>query len=56
VSSFYRCLYSCKLRGKGEDKLWWVPSCKGKFEVKSFYQVLSPRGSTSFSLEEHLKN
>jgi hypothetical protein len=56
VASFYRCLYSCKLRGKGEDKLWWVPSCKGKFEVKSFYRVLSPRGSTSFSLEEHLKN
>ena len=48
LASFYRCLYSCKLRGEGEDKLWWVPSRKGKFEVKSFYRVLSPRGSTSF--------
>jgi hypothetical protein len=33
----YRCLYSCELRGVGEDKLWWVPSRKGIFEVKSFY-------------------
>ena len=48
LASFYSCLYSCKLRGEGEDKLWWVPLRKGKFEVKSFYQVLSPCGSTSF--------
>jgi hypothetical protein len=48
VASFYRCLYSCKLRGVGEDKLWWVPSRKGIFEVKSFYQVLSSFGSNSF--------
>ena len=31
LASFYRCLYSCKLRGDGEDKLWWVPSRKGIF-------------------------
>ena len=37
LASFYRYLYSCKLRGDGKDKLWWVPSRKGIFEVKSFY-------------------
>jgi hypothetical protein len=48
LASFYRCLYSCKLRGDREDKVWWVPSCKGIFEVKSFYRALSPCGSLSF--------
>jgi hypothetical protein len=46
--SFYRCLYACKLRGEGIDKLWWVPSRKGLFEVKSYYRALSPRRSFSF--------
>jgi hypothetical protein len=40
LASFYRSLYSCKLREDGEDKLWWVPSRKGGFEVKSFYRAL----------------
>jgi hypothetical protein len=31
LTSFYRCLYACKLRGEGMDKLWWVPSRKGLF-------------------------
>jgi hypothetical protein len=48
LASFYKCLYDCKLRGEGNDKLWWVPSCKGHFEVKSFYRMLSPRGLASF--------
>jgi hypothetical protein len=48
LASFYKCLYDCKLQGKGKDKLWWVPSRMGLFEVKSFYQVLSPCGSASF--------
>jgi hypothetical protein len=48
LASFYRCLYDCKLRGEGIDKLCWVPSHKGLFEVKSFYRALSPRGSYSF--------
>jgi hypothetical protein len=47
-ASFYRCLYACKLRGEGIDKLWWVPSCKGLFEVKSYYRALLPCGSLSF--------
>jgi hypothetical protein len=41
-------LYDCKIRGIGVDKLWWLHSCKGEFEVKSFYQVLSPPGSSLF--------
>jgi hypothetical protein len=49
LASFYRCLYSCKLREDGEDKLWWVPSRKGGFEVKSFYRALSAHELISFS-------
>jgi hypothetical protein len=48
LASFYRCLYSCKLREDGKAKLWWVPSRKGGFEVKSFYRALSAHGPTSF--------
>ena len=48
LASFYRRLYTCKLRGEGKDKLWWLPSRKGIFEVKSYYRELSPRGSLSF--------
>jgi hypothetical protein len=33
LASFYWCLYSCKLREDGRDKLWWTPSRKGGFEV-----------------------
>jgi hypothetical protein len=28
------------MRWKGENKLWWVPSKKGLFDVKSFYCVM----------------
>jgi hypothetical protein len=48
LALFYRCLYACKLRGVGKDKLWQLPSSKGMFEVKSFYRALSPRGPPSF--------
>jgi hypothetical protein len=48
LASFYKSLYDCKLRGEGKDKLWWVPSRMGLFEVKSFYRVLLPRGQVSF--------
>jgi hypothetical protein len=48
LASFYRCLYFCKLREDGGDKLWWVPSCKGGFEVKSFYRALSAHRPISF--------
>jgi hypothetical protein len=48
LASFYNCLYSYKLRGVGEDKLWWVPSSKGAFELRSYYWVLSSHGPISF--------
>jgi hypothetical protein len=48
LASFYNCLYSLKLRGVGEDKLWWIHSSKGAFEVRSYYRVLSSHGPTSF--------
>jgi hypothetical protein len=48
LASFYNCLYSYKLRGVGEDKLWWVPSSKGAFEVRSYYRVLVSHGPISF--------
>jgi hypothetical protein len=47
---FYSLLYSFTLGG-GADKIWWVPSKKGKFEVRSFYNILTSNVS---SLEEHL--
>jgi hypothetical protein len=46
--SFYSRLYSFKFQGHVEDKLWWIPSSKGSFEVSTFYQVLSPPGSIPF--------
>jgi hypothetical protein len=48
LASFYNCLYSYKFRGVGEDKLWWVPSSKGAFEVRSYYRVLLSHGPISF--------
>jgi hypothetical protein len=48
LASFYRCLYSCKLREDGGDKMWWVHSRKGSFEVKTYYLALSANGHSAF--------
>ena len=48
LASFYSCLYSHKFSGVGEDKLWWLPSNKGVFEVRTFYRVLSSHGCLTF--------
>jgi hypothetical protein len=48
LALFYKRLYSHKCRGVGEDKLWWVHSSKGSFEVSSFYWVLTSHGSIPF--------
>ena len=54
LASFYSFLYSYMLGG-GADKIWWVPSRKGKFEVRSFYNILISNVSLPFpSLEEHM--
>jgi hypothetical protein len=48
LASFYKCLHACKMRGVGDNKLWWLPSRKGIFEVKSFYQAISSSRSSLF--------
>ena len=47
LASFYSFLYSYTLGG-GADKIWWVPSRKGKFEVRSFYNILISNVSLLF--------
>jgi hypothetical protein len=37
-----------EIEHQGEDKLWWIPSRKGTFEVSSFYRPLSTQGPSSF--------
>jgi hypothetical protein len=32
----------------GKDKLWWSPSHKGKFDVKSFYKILAYKETSHF--------
>jgi hypothetical protein len=38
------------VRADGEDKLYWVPSKGGLFDVRSYYCVLILHDSTPFSL------
>jgi hypothetical protein len=47
LASLYSLLYSFNLDG-GDDKMWWVPNRKGKFEVKSFYFILNSAVSFPF--------
>jgi len=39
LASFFSSLYSTRVDGDGEDRLWWSPSHKGKFDVRFFYKV-----------------
>jgi hypothetical protein len=48
LAAFYKRLYDCKLKGVGVDKLRWLHSRKGVFEVKTFYRALSPSRAASF--------
>jgi exonuclease III len=41
ISTFFEMLYSCKISQGNADRLYWSPSKKGVFEVKSFYKILS---------------
>jgi hypothetical protein len=47
LASLYGLLYSYNLGG-GADKIWWVPNRKGKFEVRSFYIILTSSISFPF--------
>ena len=40
VDSFMTLLYSHSIRPGVVDSLWWIPSHKGNFEVRSFYYTL----------------
>jgi hypothetical protein len=45
-ASFLQVLHSVRMRRGCEDQLWWAPSKRGVFKVKSFYSSLaSPEGS-----------
>jgi hypothetical protein len=48
VIAFFNVLYLLKVRLGGEDSIWWIPSKRKKFEVRSFYQTLSIPSSSSF--------
>jgi hypothetical protein len=37
---FFMELYSMRMRREGEFKLWWIPSKRELFDVKSFYSVV----------------
>ena len=47
LASSYSLLYSYNLGG-GVDKIWWVPNRNGKFEVRSFYNILISNASSPF--------
>jgi hypothetical protein len=48
-ASFFKVLYSVRVRQEGKDKLWWVPSKRGLFNVRSFYSVLVSNDGFLFS-------
>jgi hypothetical protein len=43
-ASFFQLLHSVKVNRDNKDSLWWVPSKKGVFKVKSFYSLTSTGG------------
>jgi hypothetical protein len=48
VLSLYARLYSHLIRHGAEDRVVWIPSKRGLFEVKSFYKVLAIQEGFSF--------
>ena len=48
LASFYSLLYSFRSRREREDKLWWTPSHKGIFDIRSFYKTIAFKDNPSF--------
>ena len=48
LASFYSLLYSFRGKRGGVDKLWWILSHKGIFDVRSFYKILAHKDNPSF--------
>jgi len=48
LASFFTLLYSISLDRDGKDKLWWSPSRKEKFDVRSFYKTLAYKETIHF--------
>jgi hypothetical protein len=51
LASFFTLLYSIRRDRDGEDKLWWSPSSKGKFDVRSFYKILPYKEIAHFPMK-----
>jgi hypothetical protein len=49
VLSFFEMLYSLQLRHGEEDRIGWSFSKRSKFEVKSFYKMLTSQGGPFIS-------
>lgn len=46
VTSFFNLLYSFRWSRGGDDRMFWIPSKRRRFEVRSSYKALSlPVGS-----------
>jgi hypothetical protein len=45
---FFDQLYSIKLKQDGVEQVYGIPSKRGRFEVRTFYNVLIPHDSTPF--------
>jgi hypothetical protein len=58
VTSFFEMLYSFRVRQGAVDSICWIPSKRHKFEMKSYYHVLTIPTGNGFPvfLEEHLES
>jgi hypothetical protein len=45
---FFRVLYLARVRREGNEKLWWAPSKKELFGVKSFYSAMGCHDGVRF--------
>ena len=55
ISYFFE-LYSQRVSQGDEDKIYWIPSRRKMFEVKSYYHEYIYFSKFSFFLEEYMEN